>query len=256
MPSGVRLQKILSQAGVASRRAAEKLIQQGRVTVRGQVITALGSRADLARDDVRVDGRRVRVAEQRRYLLVYKPSGYVTTRRDPERRPTVLDLIPKVREYLYPVGRLDYESEGLLILTNDGDLAASLTHPRYGVEREYEARVRGIPDRRTLNRLARGVVVDGRRTAPAAVRLLRWSQEPGRAQAVLSLVLTEGRQRQARKMCQAAGHAVLNLRRVRIGPIRDSTLGRGQARDLTGREVALLRRAAGLPTRRAGGSRS
>src|SRR5882672_8090410 len=127
-----RLQKILSQAGIASRRASEQLMLQGRVTVNGDTVRELGTRADAAHDDIRVDGRRVKVAEHHRYLLLNKPPGYVTTRSDPERRPTVLDLIVGVREYVYPVGRLDFESEGLLILTNDGDLAARLTHPRHG----------------------------------------------------------------------------------------------------------------------------
>ena len=127
-----RLQKILSQAGVASRRAAEKLIADGRVTVNGRTMLEMGTKADLASDDIRVDGRRVKRAERLRYILLYKPAGYVTTRSDPQRRPTVMDLLGGVREYVYPVGRLDYDTEGLLLLTNDGDLAARLTHPRHG----------------------------------------------------------------------------------------------------------------------------
>ena len=248
MPSDVRLQKILSQAGVASRRVAEEFIRQGRVTVQGKTVTTLGSRADPTHDDVRVDGRRIRLAPRRRYLLVNKPRGYIVTRRDPQHRPTVLDLVPHVREYLYPVGRLDYESEGLLILTNDGDLAAGLTHPRHGVEREYEARIRGVPDGPALFRLSQGVVIDGRRTAPARARLLRRHQAPGGSQAVVALILREGRNQQVRKMCEAVGHPVVRLRRVRIGPVQDPALRPGQARDLTPQEVALLRRAAGLPT--------
>ena len=248
MPSGVRLQKILSQAGVASRRAAEELIRQGCVTVRGKTVTALGTRADPAHDDVRVDGRRIRLAPRRRYLVINKPRGYVSTRRDPQRRPTVLDLVPRVQEYLYPVGRLDYESEGLLILTNDGDLAEGLTHPRHGVEREYEARIRGVPDERVLFKLSRGVVIDGRRTAPATARLVRRLRASGGPQAVMTLILREGRNHQVRKMCEAVGHPVVRLRRVRIGPILDPALRPGQVRDLTPREVVLLRRATGLPT--------
>src|SRR5919199_4728267 len=141
-----RIQKILSQAGVASRRASERLMLEGRVTVNGEAIRELGTKADPAHDDIRVDGRRVKVAERHRYLLLNKPAGYVTTRSDPQRRPTVMDLIAGVREYVYPVGRLDYDSEGLLLLTNDGELAAKLTHPRHGVERVYAARVKGVPD--------------------------------------------------------------------------------------------------------------
>src|SRR2546423_6115359 len=166
-----RLQKILSQAGIASRRASEQLMLDGRVTVNGATVRELGSKADPAVDDIRVDGRRIKVAARHRYLLLNKPKGYVTTRADPQRRPTVIDLLRGVSEYVYPVGRLDYESEGLLLLTNDGDLAARLTHPRHGVARVYEARVLGVPDARDIERLSRGMVIDGRRTAPSEVRL-------------------------------------------------------------------------------------
>src|SRR5438477_8959708 len=162
-----RLQKILSQAGIASRRASEQLMRDGRVTVNGDTIRELGSKADASRDDIRVDGRRIKVAAHHRYLLLNKPRGYMTTRSDPEQRPTVLDLLPGVTEYVYPVGRLDFDSEGLLLLTNDGDLAARLTHPRHGVARVYEARVLGVPDAHDLDRLARGVTIDGRPTHSA-----------------------------------------------------------------------------------------
>ena len=157
-----RLQKILSQAGVASRRASEQLMRDGRVSVNGVTVTELGTKADPAGDDIRVDGRRIRVAATHRYILLNKPRGCVSTRSDPERRRTVIDLLRGVREYVYPVGRLDYDSEGLLILTNDGDLAARLTHPRHGVPRVYEARVAGVPDAHDLDRLRRGVTLDDR----------------------------------------------------------------------------------------------
>src|SRR5213596_1352330 len=167
-----RLQKILSQAGIASRRASEQLMLEGRVSVNGVTVTELGTKADPSHDDIRVDGRRIKSDERRRYLLLNKPRGYVTTRSDPQRRPTVIDLLRGVREYVYPVGRLDFESEGLLLLTNDGDLAARLTHPRHGVARVYEARVLGVPDAHDLDRLARGLVIDRRRTEPADIKLL------------------------------------------------------------------------------------
>jgi 23S rRNA pseudouridine2605 synthase len=238
----IRLQKILSAAGIASRRTAEVLIAHGRVTVNGETVRELGTKADPGADDVRVDGRRVRVAAERRYLLLNKPRGYVTTRSDPQGRPTVLDLLKGVREYIYPVGRLDYDSEGLLILTNDGELAARLTHPRHGLEREYEAQVLGAPTAHAIGRLAKGVTVEGRRTGPAEVSLVRTLEEHGRRTAVLRVTIREGRKRQVRAMCEAVGHPVARLRRVRIGPIADPRLKPGQYRELTPREVAALRR--------------
>src|SRR5437868_10903328 len=144
---------------------------EGRVTVNGATVRELGTKADPLADDIRVDGRRIRLPEGHRYLLLNKPRGYVTTRADPQRRPTVLDLLGGVREYVYPVGRLDFDSEGLLLLTNDGDLAARLTHPRHGVARVYEARVAGVPDAHDLDRLSRGIVIDGERTQPSDVKL-------------------------------------------------------------------------------------
>jgi 23S rRNA pseudouridine2605 synthase len=241
-----RLQKILSQAGLASRRTTEQLMREGRVTVNGQTVTELGTKADPAVDDIRVDGRRVRAAERKRYLLLNKPRGYVSTRDDPQRRRTVIDLLEGVREYVYPVGRLDFDSEGLLILTNDGELTARLTHPRHGVERVYEARVRGVPDRHALERLAGGVVIDGRRTSPARARLIRTFDAPSGPQALVELTIREGRKRQVRLMCDAIGHPVVRLRRVRIGPISDTRLKTGHWRELTDREIAALKRAAGL----------
>lgn len=228
-----RLQKILSQAGVASRRASEQLMLEGRVTVNGATIRELGTKADPAHDDIRVDGRRVKLPERHRYLLLNKPRGYVTTRSDPQKRPTVIDLIG-TREYVYPVGRLDFDSEGLLILTNDGDLAARLTHPSHGVERVYEAKVLGVPDEHDLQRLRRGIVIDGRRTGPAGVRL---------AGDRLVVTVREGRNRQIRKMCEAIGHPVDRLKRVAIGPLRDDRLRVGHWRELTAAEVNKLRAA-------------
>jgi pseudouridine synthase len=247
--AAIRLQKILSTAGIASRRAAEVLIEQGRVSVNGQVVRELGSRADPLTDDIRVDGRRVRAAAVRRYLLLNKPLGYVTTRRDPEGRRTVLELLPGGVGYVYPVGRLDYDSEGLLLLTNDGDLAARLTHPRHGVEKTYQAVVRGVPDRDALDRLARGIPLDGKRTAPAKVRLVKAFAARGRDQALVEVVLREGRNRQVRRMCEAVGHPVEQLRRVRFGPVADAHLALGACRDLTERELQALLEAAGLTGR-------
>src|SRR5216684_370956 len=237
-----RLQKILSQAGIASRRASEQLMVDGRVTVNGTTVRELGTKADPSSDDIRVDGRRIKLPEHHRYLLLNKPRGYVTTRADPERRPTVIDLLRGVRDYVYPVGRLDFDSEGLLLLTNDGDLAARLTHPSHGVARVYEARVLGVPDAHDLDRLSRGLVIDGRRTGPAEVQLLQSKRDAN--EATLVLTVREGRNRQVRKMCDAIGHPVDHLKRVAIGPIRDAKLKLGHWRELNQEEVARLQQAA------------
>jgi pseudouridine synthase len=240
------LQKILSAAGVASRRTAETLIQQGRVSVNGEMVRELGTRADPEADDIRVDGRRIRAAQRKRYILLNKPRGYVTTRSDPGGRPTVMDLLKGIKEYIYPVGRLDYDSDGLLLLTNDGELATRLTHPRHEVERLYEARVRGIPDGHALARLAGGITLEGRKTAPARVKLAKKMEAETGPQAVVLVGIHEGRHRQVRQMFDAIGHPVMRLRRVRIGPIKDDQLRTGHYRDLTAPEVAKLKRAAGL----------
>jgi 23S rRNA pseudouridine2605 synthase len=232
----LRLQKILSQAGVASRRAAEKLIAEGRVTLNGTTVREMGVKADPAADDIRVDGTRLRAPQRHRYILLNKPAGFVTTRSDPQRRRTVIDLLAGVREYVYPVGRLDYDTEGLLLLTNDGELAARLTHPRHGVERTYEAHVAGTPDRDALDQLRRGIPLDGRRTLPAAVKVVKGE----RSGSVLVMTIREGRNRQIRRMCEAVGHPVRKLRRIRIGPIGDRHLRSGEWRDLTATEVRLL----------------
>jgi 23S rRNA pseudouridine2605 synthase len=231
-----RLQKILSQAGVASRRASEQLMREGRVTINGTVARELGTKADASEDDIRVDGRRVKAVQRRRYILLNKPAGYVTTRSDPQHRPTVIDLVGGVREYVYPVGRLDYDTSGLLILTNDGELAAQLTHPRHAVPRVYEARVLGVPDAHDVKRLSKGLIIDGRRTQPARVAVLH----TGSDDATLEITVREGRNRQVRNMCEAIGHPVTLLRRVAIGPLRDGRLRPGQWRDLSADEVTQL----------------
>jgi pseudouridine synthase len=238
----IRLNKLLSQAGIASRRLADELIAQGRVEVNGRVVTELGAKADPAHDDVRVDGRRLKAAPARRYLLMNKPRGVVSTRSDPQQRRTVIDLLAAagVTGYFYPVGRLDYDSEGLILLTNDGDFAEKVTHPRYELERTYEALVAGVPDERSLERLRRGVVVDGRKTLPATVRLVRVTEGRRGPQALLEITLREGRNRQVRHMCDAIAHPVDRLRRIRIGGLSDQQLRPGAVRDLTPDEVAAI----------------
>ena len=242
-----RLQKIISAAGVASRRLAEELIAQGRVEVNGTVVRELGTKADPDSDEIKVDGRRIKEQKRKRYILLYKPRGYVTTRSDPQGRPTVMDLLKGVKEYVYPVGRLDYDSEGLLLLTNDGELAARLMHPSHEIEKVYEARVRGVPAAEDLERLAGGVVLDGKRTAPAKIRLADRpvkTTASGGEQTFVEVVLHEGRQRQVRRMFELIGHPVGRLRRVRIGPIVDEQIPIGHWRELDEQELAKLRRVA------------
>ncbi len=250
MPSAERLQKVLSGAGVASRRASEALITAGRVSVNGTVVTTLGTRADPERDEIKLDGRRIAAPGRRRYLLANKPRGVVSTRSDPEGRRTVLDLVsataPKLREYIYPVGRLDYDSEGLLLLTNDGELAARLTHPRHTLQRRYEAVVRGVPSAKTLERMGAGIMLDGRRTAPAEVELLGGHRMRREDQARIRVTLVEGRNRQIRRMFEMVGHPVIRLRRTTLGPLNIHGLQAGQTRELSERELSALRRAVGL----------
>jgi 23S rRNA pseudouridine2605 synthase len=236
----IRLQKVMSQAGIASRRAAEKLIAEGRVTVNGETVREMGAKADPARDDIRVDGRRIKSAERLRYILLCKPAGYVTTRSDPQRRRTVIDLLHGVKEYVYPVGRLDYDTQGLLLLTNDGDLAARLTHPRHEVDRTYEAYVSGMPDDEAIDHLRRGISLDGRRTLPAEVTLVNKGRRDRTG--VLIITIREGRNRQVRRMLEAVGHPVQSLRRIRFGPLTVRGLKPGEWRDLSEGEVEKLKK--------------
>jgi pseudouridine synthase len=251
----VRLQKIIAAAGIASRRAAERLIEDGRVSVNGRTVTELGTKADPDADDIRVDERRVKGAQTLRYFVLNKPRGYVTTRSDPEHRPTVIDLLKGVREYVYPVGRLDFDSEGLLVLTNDGELAATLTHPRHEVEKVYEALVLGVPDDHDLDRLRRGITIEGRRTSPAQVELVAERRTDGDT-SVLRVTIHEGRTRQVRKMADAIGHPVRTLKRVRIGPLVDKHLRVGTYRELTDDEVRRLKRSGAKTTFRKSSQRS
>lgn len=234
----MRLNRFLSISGVASRRAADELIRQGRVEINGRVVAALGTQVEPG-DDVRVDGRRIRSAPGRRYLVLNKPRGVVTTRVDPEGRTTVVDLLARagIRGYFFPIGRLDYDSEGLLLLTNDGSFAERVAHPRYHLERTYEAVVEGVPDGRDLDRLRRGIDLEGRRTLPARVRLLRTMHSKAGEQSLLEITLREGRNRQVRRMCDAIAHPVARLRRTKIGSLALGRMKPGAIRDLTPAEV-------------------
>jgi pseudouridine synthase len=238
----VRLQKILSGAGLASRREAEDWIREGRVRINGRV-AALGDRADPARDAVRVDGRRVKPrAAGWSYLLLNKPRGYVTTTSDPESRDTVMELLPRtLRRGVKPVGRLDVQTEGLLLLTDDGQLARDVTSPASGCPKEYRAKVSGVPAEKDLERLRRGIVLDGRRTRPAQIERLATTAPKGEGNSWLRIVLREGRTRQIRRMFEAIGHPVSKLKRVAIGPIRDERLPVGGFRSLSESEVRSLR---------------
>ena len=231
-----RLQKILSHAGIASRREAETIIASGRVTVNGKVVTELGSKADPSLDRIMLDGRQVRIEAERVYILLNKPSGYVTTMKDPQGRPVVNDLLKGVRERVYPVGRLDYNTEGLLLMTNDGELANRLAHPRHEVEKEYMVRVRGgiLPDQ--IRRLSEGVELDDGMTAPAVVRLVRESEN----NTWLSIAIHEGRYRQVRRMCEAVGLTVVRLKRTRYAFLETGDLKVAEFRNLSAAEVKRL----------------
>lgn len=232
-----RLQKILSRAGVASRREAEGLITAGRVAVNGHVVVELGVKADAEKDRFTVDGKPVRPVAIKIYVLLNKPVGYVTTMKDPQGRPIVTDLLKGVKERVYPVGRLDYNTEGLLLLTNDGDLAHCLAHPRHEVEKEYLVRVRGSVVPEQLQLLAAGVRLEDGMTAPAVVRLVSQSEN----NSWLSMTIHEGRYRQVRRMCEAAGLVVVRLKRTRYGFLEVGELKPGEYRLLGAPEVKGLR---------------
>lgn len=243
----MRLNKFLAAAGVASRRGSEALILSGRVLVNGRPADGLGTVIDPDADTVTVDGRRVEQEPSPVYILLNKPAGVLTTVSDPFGRQTVMHLLTGVTSRVFPVGRLDGDTEGLLLLTNDGDLAHAVMHPRFSLEKEYDVLVEGRPSTESLRRLATGVPIDDRMTAPATVRVR--AQEAGGTR--LSIVLHEGRKRQVRRMCAFIGYPVLALRRVRVGPLTVADVPVGQWRPLTDDEIAALKQAVGL----AGGAR-
>jgi 23S rRNA pseudouridine2605 synthase len=255
----VRLQKVLAAAGIASRRKAEELIAQGRVTVNGQIVSEPGSKADPERDSIKVDGKLLRGPQRHTYLLLNKPKGYVTTVSDPEGRPTVMSLLHGISERIYPVGRLDYSSEGLLLLTNDGELANKLTRASSHVPKTYLVKISGRASEEGIAKLRHGIRIgsrphpaqtqDGRshrrrqhsplqavHTAPAQIRLVKEAENPW-----YEVTLIEGRNRQIRRMFEEIGHHVEKIKRVRYGPLA-LDVEPGQFRELTAREVESLRR--------------
>jgi len=244
-----RLSKVLAHRGVASRRRCEELIGSGRIRVNGRIVTEQGVKVDPERDSITLDGKPVQRAGKV-YILLHKPAGYVSTSKDPQGRPTVLDLVP-VRERVYPVGRLDMHSEGLLLLTNDGAVTERLTHPRYEHDREYWVLVNDRPSGRALDRLREGVELEDGRTWPALVSRLPQGEVQGALPSLkdagkqasgtwLRVVIHEGRKRQVRRMCEAIGHPVRRLVRVRMGPLRLGDLKPGDWRHLSGREIRQL----------------
>ena len=237
-----RLQKLISQAGIASRRAAEELIASGQVTLNGRVITEPGTKADPEKDHIKVRGRLINPKLERRgktYVLVNKPKGYLSSVSDPEGRKLLVDLV-KGRGRLHPVGRLDFNSEGLIILTNDGDFTNRISGSKT-VAKVYEVKVKGLPNGNAINKLRRGITLDdGFRTAPADVRELKPTDRNG----WYEVTLYEGHNQQIRKMFDAIGHSVVKLRRTAIGNVRDTNLRPGQSRDLTAAEITALMRGA------------
>jgi pseudouridine synthase len=238
----IRLQKYLANAGVCSRRAAEVLIRSGRVSIDGEIVTELGSKVDPYKNEIRVDKNRILWEKSLIYILLNKPKRVLTTVRDPYGRTTVMDLLKKIPGRVYPVGRLDKDSEGLLLLTNDGTLAHRLLHPSHKVTKTYHATVRGRPSRAVLDLLRQGVEIEGKMTLPCEMRILKTM----RHSTVLEIVLKEGRKRQIRLMLNTVNHPVVRLIRIKMGPVGLEKLQPGKYRTLTDSEVGSLKKAVGL----------
>jgi len=229
---------VLARAGLASRRQAEKLIRDGRVSVNGKVVRKLGTQVVWGQDTIHVDGRLIRHLEPKVTIALNKPKRVLTTSHDPKGRPTTTQLVKSIKARVFPVGRLDYHTEGLLILTNDGELSQHLQHPRFGIPKTYQAKVKGRPTAQVLDRLRSGVMLDGRRTAPAQVKTIGTTG----TNTWLEITIREGRYRQIRRMCAALGHPVLKLKRIQYGPIRLGDLKPGTYRYLTPHEVKKLQK--------------
>ncbi len=231
-----RLQKVIAKAGIASRRKSEEMIEQGRVKVNGRVIKELGTKVNPQQDKIIVDGRKIK-EEKLVYILLNKPKGYITTADDPQGRRTVLDLV-KIKQRVYPVGRLDYDTEGLLLLTNDGAVTYALTHPSHQISKKYIATVKGVPNKNTLKTLQKGIKLNDGWTAPAEVQLVVDFNN----KAIISLEIHEGRKHQVKRMCKAVGHPVMELKRIKMGSLElDDRIKVGSYRYLKKNEIKSLR---------------
>ncbi len=234
----MRLNRFLASCGVASRRKCDGLIKAGRVKIDGKVVTALSTTVSPDKDRIEFDGKVLRLPGNEIFILLNKPKGYLSTVADGRGRPTVMDLIPSFSERLYPVGRLDLNSEGLLLLTNSGKIAFRLTHPKYGIEKVYLAEVKGVPDKQDLNQFEKGLLLEAGWTAPAKVEIV-WVD---RNRSQLKITLHEGRKRQVRYMCEAIGHRVTSLRRIQFGNLKLGNIELGKWRRLTSQEIDSLRK--------------
>ncbi len=236
-----RLQKFLAEAGVASRRKAEELIAAGKVKVNGKTVTELGTKIDPGKDEVTYLDKKISKKETKMiYIMLHKPEGYVTTAKEQFGRPAVMDLVKGVNERIFPVGRLDYDTSGLLLLTNDGDLTYKLTHPKHDVDKTYLAKLYGVPDEGALQKFRRGVFIDGKRTKPAKIQIIDRERD-GRF-CTAEIIIHEGRNRQVRKMCEAIKHPVAQLKRVATGELRLGDLPKGKFRHLTEKEIKYLKK--------------
>ncbi len=239
----IRLQKIIADAGIASRREAEKLIQEGKVTVNGKVIRELGFKADPTNDHIKVNDKLIRKIDRPIYIALNKPKEVMCTTSDPEERMTIFDIIKKdIKERLWPIGRLDYHSEGLIILTNDGELTLRLTHPKYKVEKVYEVKVKDYPSEEKLEKLRKGIYLEDGKTLPCEIVFFKKTKE----NSWFKLVLKEGKRQQIRRMFMRIGHPVMKLKRVAIGPLKLGKLPIGSYRHLTEKEIHELKKAVGL----------
>ncbi len=232
-----RLQKVMSEFGVASRRKCEDMIADGRVKVNGCLITEPGSKVDKEKDVIQVDGKIIKCSENKVYILLNKPTGYITSAKDQFGRPTVLDLLRGISVRVFPIGRLDYDTEGLILLTNDGDITYMITHPKHNIDKTYRALIRGEAKENDIESFKRGIAIEDYVTSPARMEIVRYSK----GNSIVDITIHEGKNRQVRKMCSAIGHEVIRLKRIRIGEIGLGELKTGEWRYLKDSEIEYLK---------------